>query len=82
MCLFYKSMAVNRRLLVRATAVGTTDLSAKTSHGEVLNDEQIKNRLIEAFSNQEVSAVNDIYHSPTLHVYDVVSSKKVFFLQT
>ena len=64
--------------IVRATAVGTTDLSAKTSHGEELNKDQIKDRVIQAFNNQEVSAVNEIYHSPTLHAYDVVSSKKGF----
>ena len=44
----------------------------------MLDDEQIKDKVIQAFSNQEVSAVNDIYHSPTLHAFDVVSSKKGF----
>lgn len=62
--------------IVKAVAVGTTDLSAKTSLGEVLDDNQIKEKVMEAFRNYAACEISEIYQSPTLHAYDVCAAKK------
>jgi len=62
--------------IVTAVAVGSTDLSAKASIGEVLNTEQLRQKVQEAFSQYENCQVDDIFDSSTLCAYEVKAQKK------
>ena len=61
----------NAKSIVHAVAVGTTELSANNNVGVDLSKEQLKEKVQEAFSNYNECAIEDVYHSSTLHVYDI-----------
>ncbi len=62
--------------IVKAIAVGTTDLSAKANIGEQLNETQLEEKAKEVFSGQDDGKVMAVFHSSTLHAYEVTYKKK------
>lgn len=68
---------------VRAVAVGTTDLSAASSPGQKLTEEQLREQVKQAFSGEGSCWVEEVYHSPTLHAYEVHKETRgpLFFLK-
>ena len=69
--------------IVRAVAVGTTDLSASSALGQKLTEEQLEEQVRQSFEGEGSCKVKALYHSPTLHGYQVETEKKgpIFFLK-
>lgn len=61
---------------VTAVAVGSTDLSAKASVGKALTEEQLKDKVMEAFNQYENRNVEQIFASSLLHAYQITAQKK------
>lgn len=68
---------------VRAVAVGTTDLSVASTPGQRMTEEQLKEQIKQAFLGKDRCQVEELYHSSTLHAYEVKSEKRgpLFFLK-
>ena len=62
--------------IVRAVAVGATDLSAKTSIGEEMTREQLEQVVKDAFSQYENCRIEPVFDSSVLHAYHVEAGKK------
>lgn len=62
--------------IVKAVAVGATDLSARTSMGEKLSEKELQMAVKEAFNQHENCSVEDVFHSDILHAYHVAAQKK------
>lgn len=62
--------------IVKAVAVGTTDLSAKATMGETLTEEQLEQVVKDAFSQHDNCRVENVFDSSVLHAYRVEAQKK------
>lgn len=62
--------------IVKAVAVGATDLSAKTTVGETLTNKELENIVKNAFNQFEQTKVSQVFDSSTLNVYHVEAKKK------
>lgn len=62
--------------IVKAVAVGATDLSAKTTVGEILTSEELENIVKQTFDQFEQTEIHQEYQSSTLNVYRVRGKKK------
>ncbi|MBS6646593.1 MAG: hydantoinase/oxoprolinase family protein [Clostridiaceae bacterium] len=62
--------------IVKAVAVGTTDLSAKASMGEALTEDELEKTVRDSFNQLENCRVEKVFGSPTLHAYHIGAQKK------
>lgn len=62
--------------IVKAVAVGATDLSAKTTAGEKLSEAELENVVKAAFEKFEQTAIDTVFCSETLNAYHVAAKKK------
>ena len=61
--------------IVKAVAVGATDLSAKANMGEALTKEQLKQVVKDAYSQHDSCQVETVFDSSVLHAYRVEARK-------
>lgn len=62
--------------IVTAVAVGSTDLSAKATIGEIMGETQLKEKVLESFNQYENCRAETVFGSSTLYAYQVKAQKK------
>ncbi len=62
--------------IVKAVAVGSTDLSAKVSRGKGLPDEELEKIAMGAFSQYDSCSAEKVFSSSTLHAFRIYGEKK------